>query len=390
MRIILYTGKGGVGKTSVSAATAAEIASRGKKVLVMSTDQAHSLSDSFDQKLGKEPTYISENLYGMELDTVEENEKNCGGIMGYMKQLITLNKGDSIEVEELLVFPGLEELLALLKIKEIYEQNKYDVLIVDCAPTGETMSLLKFPQLFKWWIEKLLPSKRKMTKIAKPVVEKTMKIPMPEDELFDEIDELYNKLEKLQELMQNKEIVSLRIVTTPEKIVIKEAMRSFSFLHLYDYNVDGVVVNKIFPKDSMKSYFSKWCILQEEGIKQIQTAFSELPIFYLPLKKSELRGNKMLVETGKELFKELEEKNKSSEEILFTEKIYEVIKTEEGYTLRIKMPFVDKKELSLSQNGDEILLAIKNEKRSFILPSKLLSREILGAQYKEDHLEVRF
>ena len=390
MRIILYTGKGGVGKTSVSAATAAEIASRGKKVLVMSTDQAHSLSDSFDQKLGKEPTYISENLYGMELDTVEENEKNCGGVMGYMKQLITLNKGDSIEVEELLVFPGLEELLALLKIKEIYEQNEYDVLIVDCAPTGETMSLLKFPQLFKWWIEKLLPSKRKMTKIAKPVVEKTMKIPMPEDELFDEVDALYNKLEKLQELMQNKEIVSLRIVTTPEKIVIKEAMRSFSFLHLYDYNVDGVVVNKIFPKDSMKSYFSKWCTLQEEGIKQIETAFSELPIFYLPLKKSELRGNKMLVETGKELFRELEEKNKRSEEILFTEKIYEVIKTEEGYTLRIKMPFVDKKELSLSQNGDEILLAIKNEKRSFILPSKLLSREILGAQYKEDHLEVRF
>lgn len=390
MRIILYTGKGGVGKTSVSAAAAAEIASRGKKVLVMSTDQAHSLSDSFDQKLGKEPTYISENLYGMELDTVEENEKNCGGIMGYMKQLITLNKGESIEVEELLVFPGLEELLALLKIKEIYEQNEYDVLIVDCAPTGETMSLLKFPQLFKWWIEKLLPSKRKMTKIAKPVVEKIMKIPMPEDELFDEVDALYNKLEKLQELMQNKEIVSLRIVTTPEKIVIKEAMRSFSFLHLYDYNVDGVVVNKIFPKDSMKSYFSKWCTLQEEGIKQIQTAFSELPIFYLPLKKSELRGNKMLVETGKELFGELEEKNKSSEEILFTEKIYEVIKTEEGYTLRIKMPFVDKKELSLSQNGDEILLAIKNEKRSFILPTKLLSREILGAQYKEDHLEVRF
>ena len=390
MRIILYTGKGGVGKTSVSAAAAAEIASRGKKVLVMSTDQAHSLSDSFDQKLGKEPTYISENLYGMELDTVEENEKNCGGIMGYMKQLITLNKGESIEVEELLVFPGLEELLALLKIKEIYEQNEYDVLIVDCAPTGETMSLLKFPQLFKWWIEKLLPSKRKMTKIAKPVVEKIMKIPMPEDELFDEVDALYNKLEKLQELMQNKEIVSLRIVTTPEKIVIKEAMRSFSFLHLYDYNVDGVVVNKIFPKDSMKSYFSKWCTLQEEGIKQIQTAFSELPIFYLPLKKSELRGNEMLVETGKELFGELEEKNKSSEEILFTEKIYEVIKTEEGYTLRIKMPFVDKKELSLSQNGDEILLAIKNEKRSFILPTKLLSREILGAQYKEDHLEVRF
>lgn len=390
MRIILYTGKGGVGKTSVSAATASEIATRGKKVLIMSTDQAHSLSDSFGMKLGKEPTKISKRLYGMELDTVEENEKNCGVLMDYLKQLMAFGGGKGIEAEELLVFPGFEELLALLKIKEIYDQGEYDVLIVDCAPTGETMSLLKFPQLFKWWIEKLLPTKKKLNKLAKPLVEKTMHLPMPEDELFDQIDRLYHKLDSLQQLMMNKEIVSLRIVTTPEKIVIKEAMRSFSFLHLYDYNVDAIVVNKIFPKDTMGSYFSKWCSLQEEGLKQIETAFKKLPIFYLPLKKHELREREMLSQVGREIFEALEKKGQSCEAVLFCEKIYEIEKTETGYTLMIKMPFVDKKLLSLSQNGDELLLAIKNEKRSFVLPNKLQSKEILGAKYKEDHLEIYF
>ena len=389
MRIILYTGKGGVGKTSVSAATASEIAARGKKVLVMSTDQAHSLSDSFDLKLGKEPTFISDHLYGMELDTVEENEKNCGKLMGYLQQLMALSGGDGIEVEELLVFPGFEELLALLKIKEIYDEGSYDVLIVDCAPTGETMSLLKFPRLFKWWIEKFLPSKKKLTKLAKPVVEKTMQIPMPEDEIFDQIDRLYHKLDALQELMMNKEIVSLRIVTTPEKIVIKEAMRNFSFLHLYNYNVDAIIVNKIFPKDSMSSYFSRWAALQEEGITEIQTAFKKLPIFYLQLKKSELRGCEMLTQVGTALYKDLTSLKKS-EAVLFNETIYEVEKTEDAYTLRINMPFVDKNELSLSQNGDELMLAIKNEKCSFILPAKLCSREITGAKYVNDHLEIYF
>ena len=390
MRIILYTGKGGVGKTSVSAATASEIAARGKKVLVMSTDQAHSLSDSFDMKLGKEPTRISERLYGMELDTVEENEKNCGILMDYLKKLMAFGGGESLEVEELLVFPGFEELLALLKIKEIYDEGAYDVLIVDCAPTGETMSLLKFPQLFKWWIEKLLPTKKKLNKVAKPIIEKTTNLPMPEDEFFDQIDRLYLKLEKLQSLMMDKSIVSLRIVTTPEKIVIKEAMRSFSFLHLYDYNVDAIIVNKIFPKETMGSYFSKWCQLQEEGLSQIEEAFHKLPIFYLSLKKRELRACNMLSEVGKELFMRLEEEGKNCEEVLFTEKIYEVEKTDTGYTLMIKMPFVDKDLLSLSQNGDELLIAIKNEKRSFILPNKLQSKEILGAKYKEDHLEIYF
>lgn len=385
MRIILYTGKGGVGKTSISAETATILAKRGRRVLVMSTDQAHSLSDAFNLKLGKEPTLIKKNLYGMELDVVEENEKNCSTVMGYMKQLMTLNKGENIETEELLIFPGFEELLALIKIKEIYDANVYDVLIVDCAPTGETISLLKFPQLFKWWIEKFLPAKRKLTKVAKPVVEKTMKIPMPEDQFFDEIDGLARKVEELQELMQNKEIVSLRIVTTPEKIVVREAQRSFSYLHLYDYNVDAIVINKVFPMQSMKGYFSKWQQIQQEGIRQVEEGFKGIPIFKQELQTTELRDYEMLEEVGEKLFEGVK-----AEEVLFKERIYEVLKTETGYLLKIKMPFIDKRELGISQKGDQLTISVKNEKRSLILPNKLLSKTIQGARYQENNLEIYF
>jgi arsenite-transporting ATPase len=227
MRIILYTGKGGVGKTSIAAATACRIASEGKRVLIISTDQAHSLRDSFDVKLSCEAVQVHDNLYALEVDAIHENEVAWGNIRSYIEKLMFTKSQKSIENEELLVFPGFEDLLSLLKIKEIHDRGEYDVLIVDCAPTGETMSLLKFPELFKWWMDKIFPMKRKAAKIAKPIVENTVKTPLPDNETFDEIESLYNKIDELHELLLDREKVSIRIVTTPEKIVITEAKEAF-------------------------------------------------------------------------------------------------------------------------------------------------------------------
>ena len=237
MRIIIYTGKGGVGKTSMAAATACRIAESGKKVLVMSTDQAHSLGDSYDMKLGKEPTRIMDNLDAMEIDTVYESEKSWGNLKNYFKEFLTLKGGSGIEVEELLVFPGLEELFSMFKILEVYESGSYDTIIVDCAPTGETLSLLKYPERLSGLIEKVLPVKRKGIKKFGPIVEKLSKIPMPEDNVFDDFEYLMDKMQRLHELMLNKDIVSLRVVTTPEKIVISEAKRNFTCLYLYHYKL---------------------------------------------------------------------------------------------------------------------------------------------------------
>ncbi len=385
MRIILYTGKGGVGKTSIAAATACKIAEGGKRVLIVSTDMAHSLGDSFDVKLSNSPAMLAENLFAMEIDSVLENEKIWGNIKGYIERLMTLKGDNNIETEELLVFPGFDELLSLIRIKEIYDEGKYDVLIVDCAPTGETMSLLKFPDLFKWWMEKLFPIKRKGAKLVKPVIEATIKIPVPGDETFDEIERLYLKIHELHQLMQDKEKVSIRIVTTPEKIVIKEAKRSFSYLHLFDYNVDGIIINKIFSKESLSGYFEKWDEIQTSSINDILESFNEIPAFKLELMDTELRGYDALKKVGGFLYQ-----NTDPIRVLFKDKIFDVVKEAQGYTFLISMPFVDKKELKLLQKGDEITISIKNEKRSFILPVKLQSKEITGAKYSDGKLNIHF
>lgn len=382
MRIILYTGKGGVGKTSVAVATACKIAACGKKVLVMSTDQAHSLGDSLDYKLGNNPMEVSENLFAMEIDAIEECEKAWGGLKEYFKKLLTSKSGESLEAEELLVFPGFEELTSLFKIKEIYNSNFYDVLIVDCAPTGETLSLLKYPEMFGNWMNQILPIKRKAVKVAGPAVEKMMKIPMPEDKIFDEIEVLSTNL---SELMENKNVVSIRIVTTPEKIVIKEAKRNFSYLHLYDYNVDAIIVNKIYPEQALSGYFKKWIENQKDALLDIEESFYGIPVFHLELLKNELRTMERLKNVANKLYGDVE-----PEEILYRDTIFSLNKVEGHDCFSIKLPFFDVKDMDLLQKGEELIISIQNERRRFILPNKLKNKEILSAKYKDGKLNIVF
>ena len=383
MRIIIYTGKGGVGKTSMAAATACRIAESGKKVLVMSTDQAHSLGDSYDMKLGKEPTRIMDNLDAMEIDTVYESEKSWGNLKNYFKEFLTLKGGSGIEVEELLVFPGLEELFSMFKILEVYESGSYDTIIVDCAPTGETLSLLKYPERLSGLIEKVLPVKRKGIKKFGPIVEKLSKIPMPEDNVFDDFEYLMDKMQRLHELMLNKDIVSLRVVTTPEKIVISEAKRNFTCLYLYHYNVDAVIVNHIYPEQAMEGYFSKWIRLQEEGLREIGESFSEVPKFYVELQKKEIRTLENLREIGGMIYGD-----EDPDKVLFTKEIY--VPDKENSSLKIYLPYADKDELRLEQISGEIVVGVRNESRRFPMPDEFKDCEISGAKFEDGYLNICF
>lgn len=385
MRIILYTGKGGVGKTCVAAATACQLAASGKKVLVISTDQAHSLGDALDYKLGAKPTEVAKGLFAMEVDAITECERAWGTLKDFLHEMMVSKNGESLEAEELLVFPGFEELTALFKIREIYEEGLYDVLIVDCAPTGETLSLLKFPEMFGSWVSQIIPMKRKAMKVAGPAVSKIMKIPMPKDTIFDEIESLLDKMNALRELLWNKDIVSIRIVTTPEKIVIKEAKRNFSYLHLFNYNVDAIVVNKVYPSASMSGYFHQWMKNQEEALTDIRESFAGVPIFYMELLQHELRTIERLTKVAKTLYGDLR-----PEDILFCETIFTVDREGEMDVFKISLPFFDLKDMELVQKGDEIILAIKNEKRKFILPAKLKNKEVQGAKYENGILKLRF
>lgn len=383
MRVIIYTGKGGVGKTSMAAATACKIAKNGKKVLVMSTDQAHSLGDAFDMKIDKEPMKIAENLYAMEIDTVYESEKSWGNLKDYFKQLLTMKGGSGIEVEELLVFPGLEELFSMFKILEVYESGKYDTIIVDCAPTGETLALLKYPERLSGMINKVLPIKRAGVKTVGPAVERVMKIPMPKDNVFDDIEYLMDKMQRLQNLLLNKEVVSLRVVTTPEKIVINEAKRNFTCLYLYHYNVDAIIVNHIYPAKAMEGYFNKWIKLQEEALQDIKESFSEVPRFYVELQQQELRTLDVLGKVGDTIYGEI-----NPDDMLFKNEIYSI--DNEKNCLKIYLPFADKGELRLEQDKNELIVGVKNESRKFPIPSEFTKKDIVGAKFEEGYLNILF
>lgn len=362
MRVILYTGKGGVGKTSIAAATACRLAAAGKRVMIMSTDQAHSLGDAFEMPLGGQVTAITGNLDGLEINVVDESEKAWKNLRDYMKEMLIARGNGGIEVEELLVFPGLEELFSLFKILDIYEAGCYDALIVDCAPTGETLSLLKSPEMFGDFVEKVLPVKRKAINTAGPFVEKLTKIPMPEDGVFEDIERLMDKLGRLRALMLNKTALSLRIVTTPEKIVIQEARRNFTCLHLYDYNVDAVIVNKIYPQATLSGDFNKWTEFQPRELKSLPVLRS-VSGFY---------------------------GEADSAAVLFENKIFEIRREGRQTVLAIHLPLADKKDLALSQTAGELRIGIRNEQRCLTLPDSLKGRDIQSARFEEGVLSIVF
>jgi arsenite-transporting ATPase len=384
MRVLLYTGKGGVGKTSISAATAIKLASEGSKVMIMSTDQAHSLGDSLGIPLSGIPKRVADNLDALEIDVAEENEKAWGNFKGFFKDLLNSRASGGIEAEELLVFPGLEELFALFKILEIYEKNLYDVLIVDCAPTGETLSLLKFPEMFGEMLRKTLPIKRKATKIARPLVQSLVKIPMPKDEVFDDFERLLDSLDRLQTLMLNKDIVSIRIVTTPEKIVIRETKRNFTCLHLYDYNVDAIIVNKVYPEEALAGYFNKWVKLQQDGLNELKESFRDIPVFQLQLQKQELKTIQVLQTIG-DLYGKY-----NPLDVLARQKIFTITAEGDRYKMEISLPFADKTEMELGQQNGELQISIRNEKRCFSLPDYLKGKEISSAKMEQGKLVIRF
>lgn len=274
MNITLYTGKGGVGKTTVAAARALQLAEQGKRVIIMSTDQAHSLGDSLCTKLSNEPTRVAGSLYALEIDTIIETEKAWGKIKNYLLLLLSANGGQTIETEELLAFPGFDELFALLRIRDFADSGEYDEIIVDCAPTGETLSLLKFPDMLGNIITSVLPMKRNLVNVVGPTVEKVTKIPMPKNDVFDEMLDINEKLEGLSEIL-HQDTTHIRIVTTPERVVTLEAKKNFGYLRENGFNTDEVIVNRIYPEGAMEGYFSKWITMQEKSLEDIDDFFGK-------------------------------------------------------------------------------------------------------------------
>jgi len=385
MRIILFTGKGGVGKTTLSAATALLSAKRGYKTLVISTDAAHSLSDSFEIQLSNQPKRIAPQLYGQEINTLEEIEKKWGEIKSYLTELFASQGIDTIEAEEMSIFPGMEELFSLMEIRNHNKKSDYDVIIIDCAPTGDTLRLLSAPEITGWYLKHIFPIQRTAAKAVRPVASRVLPFPFPEDRVFGAMKRLTSQLAEMKEILEDNKKTSIRLVINPEKMVIKETQRSFTFFSLFGYAVDLIIVNRIIPPEVQDLYFKKWKTIQSTYKKVIKECFAPVPILSSELFSQEIVGTDLLYKLAKKVYSE-----KDPTQIFFTQRPIIIEKKDGGFDLTLNLPFVQKKDLDLFQKGEELHIKVGNYKRNILLPHSLLNYSIKEAKFEEERLRISF
>ncbi len=386
MRILLYTGKGGVGKTSVSAATALRCSELGYRTIVVSTDPAHSLGDSFDQRIGPEPIELAPKLWGQEIDLLHQMQRHWGTLQEYLAAIFAWRGMDGLVAEETSILPGMEELASLMQIAYLAESGDYDVVVVDMAPTGSTLQLLAFPEMASWYIDKIIPVERKAMKLARPIMRSVTDMPMPEDDLFDAVESLVRDLQRLDRLVTNPEISSVRLVLNPEKMVIKEARRAFTYLNLYDLRTDAVISNRHIPNRVSDPYFAAWKESQARYTEMIYESFSPLPIFLVPLFDAEVVGLDMLKRVADATYN-----GQDPTTIFYKGKPQQVIKEGDDYLLLLTLPLLDRRDIALHQGvHDELIVRIGNWKRHISLPQSLIGRKVAGARYRDDQLEIRF
>jgi len=386
MRIILYTGKGGVGKTTVSAATAVACAERGLRTLVMSTDLAHSLADSLDRPLAPEPVEVAPNLWAQETDIHHNLRRYWGTVQEWLNALLAWQHVDAVLADELSVLPGMDELANLLWINRHRESGQYDVVIVDCAPTGETLRLLSFPDVARWWVERVLPIHRQVAKVARPVVRAvTGGMPMPGDPVYDAVQDLFRQLDRLHSMLVDPDLTTVRLVVNAEKMVIKEAQRTYTYLNLFGYTTDLVICNRVLPAAVQDHYFDAWKEAQARHHRVIEEGFAPLPILDAPLFGYEIVGMERLKEMADTLYGD-----RDPAAVLYRGRRQRVEREDGGFRLSLPLPFVSKGEVALRRSGDELIVEVGTQRRNIILPRTLIDLEVRGARLVDDELQVRF
>ncbi len=385
MRIILYTGKGGVGKTSVAAATALRCADLGYRTIVLSTDAAHSLADSFDMKIGSEPIELAPRLKAQEIDVLYQMSKYWGKVQDYFRSILQWRGVDELIADEVSVLPGMDELASLLQIVYLAETGNYDVIIVDCAPTGETLKLLSLPEVARWYLTHIFPLERMASRIASPLLRTVSDIPLPDDEMFDTLKELILQLDRMHKLLSDTKTASVRIVLNPEKMVIKESQRTFTYVNLYGFACDLIVSNRVLPDTVTDPYFAALKLAQARYGEMIEESFAPVPIFQVPFFDQEVVGMDMLRRTADALYGKIDPAS-----ILFEGSPQEIEHNGKGYLLKLKLPFASKSDVHLTRAGDELAISVGNFRRNAILPRALAELEVKKAKMEDGKLVVSF
>jgi arsenite/tail-anchored protein-transporting ATPase len=369
----------------VAAATAVRAAGSGLRTLVLSTDPAHSLADSFEMPIGSAASEIAPSLWAQQVDAQERLEDNWREIQDYLNQLMNWAGTDTIQAEELTVIPGLDEIFALIDVKTHVESGRYDALVVDCAPTAETLRLLSLPEIMNWYIERIFPVERRVVKAVRPIVSRMTTLPIAGDSVFAAVERLHRNLDAVKRILTDPATSSVRLVVNPEKMVIAEARRTYTYLGLFGYRVDAVVVNRIIPANVVDPYFGKWKDIQAEHLATVHESFEPVPILTARLFDREMIGVALLTEMGDEVYEDLDALS-----VLYEDDPIRVRKRGTGYVLRMRLPFVSRDDMDIHRRGEELYVRVGSYKRNLILPQTLRRMNVREANFAGDHLEVMF
>jgi arsenite/tail-anchored protein-transporting ATPase len=393
MRILLFTGKGGVGKTSLAAATGVRLAQLDRRTLVMSIDPAHSLADSFD--LGtdlfhtqtSDPFPISDRLSIFELNIQKEIRRHWQEISSYVISVLRTTGISGVEAEELAILPGMEELSAMMYINEYRRENRYDVVVLDAAPTAESLRFISMPTTLDWYMKHIFPFQRNLLKAVRPIANRVAPFELPTDSYFANIRNLFEKLEGVDDLMEDPYTTSVRLVTNPEKMVLRETQRAFVYFSLHGLTVDSVVVNRLLPAEVKDAWFSEWHMSQERVLKEIEEYFAPVPVRRVPLFAHEVLGKQRLEELARVLYDD-----QDPAAVTRTEKPYTFGKSNGVYEIRLLLPFAAKGEVGLFKKGDELVVEIGTLRRHIGLPRSMatlvpsrakLENQVLKVEMKE-------
>lgn len=385
MRILLFTGKGGVGKTTTAAATALACADAGLRTIVLSTDPAHSLADAYGEPLGDLPVELAPNLWGQQLDTQARMEDTWVEIQSWLVDVFQWAGVAAIEAEELAVIPGLDEIFSLSDIKAYADSGDWDVVVVDCAPTAETLRLLSLPEILGWYMDRVFPASRKVNKVVSPLLGRVAGLPVPNDAVFGSAAKFYERLDGVRELLTDTERTSVRLVVNPERLVVAEARRTHTYLSLFGYRVDAVVANRLLPAEVEDPWFDRWRERQAEHLTAIEEGFAPLPILRAELADDELIGLDALRRFGALLYD-----GEDPASVLHAGQPLQVNPKGTGYELTLELPFADRDELDLGRRDDELLVTVGSLRRAIVLPDSLKRRDVRAASLRDGVLRVTF
>ena len=383
-RILLFTGKGGVGKTTVAAATALKAADSGLRTIVLSTDPAHSLADAFDVPLDSSARRITESLYGQQLDATERLEDTWGDIQEWLSRVFDWAGLDAVEAEELAVLPGLDEVFALADIKAYAESGEWDVVVVDCAPTAETLRFLSLPDVLRWYMDRVFPAGRTLTNLMRPVLGAVTSLPIAGDAVFDSTRRFYERLDGVREILTDGRRSTVRLVVNPERMVVAEARRTATYLSLFGYRVDAVIANRLLPDEITDPWFKAWKETHAEHLVAIEEGFAPLPVLRAELASEELVGLDRLRVFADSLYDD------DPTGVLHEGEPMRVERRGDLLVLVLELPFADRDELDVGRREDELLVRVGPHRRAIVLPDSLRRRHVLAARLETDRLEVTF